>query len=53
MQKKCKISIKKFEIIVILKNSKTANLIWNCLPIYSIIKTWGEEIYFLQMFKLC
>ena len=46
MQKKCKISIKKFEIIVILKNSKTANLIWNCLPIYSDIKTWGEEIYF-------
>ena len=46
MQKKCKISIKKFEIIVILKNSNTANLIWNCLPIYSIIKTWGEEIYF-------
>ena len=46
MKKRCKIIIKKFEKNIILKNSITANVIWNSLPIYSEIKTWGEEIYF-------
>ena len=46
MHKSCKISIKNFEIIVSLKNSITADLIWSSLPIFSEIKTWGEEVYF-------
>ena len=46
MQKRCKISIKKFEFEVIFKKSITSDLIWRSLPIFSKIKRWGEEIYF-------
>ena len=46
MQKKCKISIKDFEIIVELNSSKTAEEIWNCLPLSSNVNTWGNEIFF-------
>ncbi len=28
------------------KNPKTADAIWNSLPLESTINTWGEEIYF-------
>ena len=46
MQKKCKICIKNFEIIVDLKHTETAEKIWDALPIKSNINVWGEEIYF-------
>ena len=51
MQKKCKISIKNFEIIVDLNNSNTANIIWGSLPIKSDLKTWGNELYFYTSIK--
>ena len=46
MQKKCRIIIKNFEIIVKLNSSLTAEKIWNSLPIISKTNTWGKEIYF-------
>ena len=46
MQKKIKICIKNFEIIVRLRNTKTAEIIWDSLPIKSKTQTWGEEVYF-------
>ena len=46
MQKKCKICIKNHEIIVNLKNTTTAELIWKSLPLSSDINLWGEEVYF-------
>ncbi len=46
MEKKCRIIIKNFEIIVKLNSSFTAEKIWNSLPIISKTNTWGNEIYF-------
>ena len=46
MQKKCKICIKNYEIIVHLNDTETAEKIWDSLPINSKINVWGEEIYF-------
>ncbi len=46
MRRKCKICIKEIEIICELLNTKTADLIWNKLPIKKKLKTWGKEIYF-------
>ena len=46
MQKKCKICIKNHEIVVNLKNTTTAELIWKSLPLISDIHLWGEEVYF-------
>ena len=46
MQKKCRIIIRNFEIIVKLNSSLTAEKIWDSLPIVSKINTWGNEIYF-------
>ena len=46
MQKKCKICIKNYEIIVDLKDTETAKKIWESLPITSNINVWGEEVYF-------
>ena len=46
MQKKCKICIKNHEILVDLKNTITAELIWKSLPISSDVHLWGEEVYF-------
>lgn len=51
MQKRCKISIKKFEFEVIFKKSITSDLIWRSLPIFSKVKRWGEEIYFYTEIK--
>ena len=46
MQKKCKICIKNYEIIVNLNDTETAEKIWDSLPINSKVNVWGEEIYF-------
>lgn len=34
------------------KNPKTANAIWNALPLQSRINTWGDEIYFGTIVKV-
>ncbi len=46
MNNRCKIVIKNFEILVVLKNNATSKKIWDSLPIKSKVKTWGEEVYF-------
>jgi len=46
MRRCCKIFINNYEIIADLNNSLTASQIWNSLPIFSDIHTWGNEIYF-------
>ena len=46
MKKRCKIIIKNMEILVELYPSKTAQKIWDNLPITSNCKTWGNEVYF-------
>ena len=51
MQKKCKICIKNHEIVVSLKNTATAELIWKRLPFSSDINLWGEEVYFYTIEK--
>ncbi len=51
MQKKIKICIKNFEIIVRLRNTKTAEIIWDNLPIQSKTQTWGQEVYFFVSFS--
>ena len=35
-----------YTINIKLRSTKTANAIKNILPFKSIVKTWGEEIYF-------
>ena len=45
MNNRCKIVIKNFEILVVLKNNATSKT-WDSLPIKSKVKTWGEEVYF-------
>ena len=34
------------------KNPKTANIIWDALPIQSRIDAWGDEIYFGTTVKI-
>ncbi len=46
MQKKCRIIIKNFKILVKLNNSLTAKKIFDSLPIISTTNIWGNEIYF-------
>ena len=45
MQKKCKICIKNHEIIVVLRQTKTAELIWKSLPFNCEVNPWGSEMY--------
>lgn len=44
--KKIKIVTIKFEVPAELNHTKTANLIYEALPIESRVNTWGDEIYF-------
>ena len=34
------------ELILKLRNTKTAHTVYNALPFQSIVQKWGEEIYF-------
>ena len=34
------------ELILKLRNTKTAHIIYNALPFKSVVQKWGEEIYF-------
>lgn len=46
MPKKIIIKTKSIEIYAELNDTKTAETIYEKLPIESKVKTWGEEIYF-------
>ena len=44
--KKVKISVGKHDIVVNLRNTDTANAVYEACPFTSIANTWGKEIYF-------
>lgn len=44
--RKIKITSGKVEATAILAETKTANAIWNALPLEAQGNTWGDEIYF-------
>ena len=44
--KKIFLRIKNKTLVLYLKDTKTASIIYESLPIQSEISTWGEEIYF-------
>ncbi|MGD0916777.1 MAG: cyclophilin-like fold protein [Thermodesulfobacteriota bacterium] len=46
MEKKIKILINDLKVDAELNESKSAQLIWEALPIEAKINLWGEEIYF-------
>lgn len=44
--RKIKITVGSIEISAELRNTKTADAIWNALPIEAKANIWGDEIYF-------
>lgn len=46
MERKIKIRVGPLHVEAELNDSKTAQLIWEALPIEARVNTWGEEIYF-------
>ncbi len=46
MEKRITITVEEIKIEAELNNSKTAEKIWQVLPIEGQAKTWGDEIYF-------
>ena len=46
MDKRIRIRANTIEITAELNNTKTAEAIWEALPIRSQVSLWGEEIYF-------
>lgn len=46
MSREMKISAGGVEMLAELNDTKTADAIWNALPITASGNTWGEEIYF-------
>ncbi|GAB4112516.1 MAG: cyclophilin-like fold protein [Candidatus Caldatribacteriota bacterium] len=44
--RKIKLIVDNIELEAELNNSKTADKIWELLPIEGRVNTWGEEIYF-------
>ncbi len=46
MGKKIRILVDDLKVEAELNESKTAQLIWEALPIEAKVNTWGEEIYF-------
>ena len=45
-QRRIKLTTGDVELIVLLNNSSTADLLWSALPIQASGSTWGDEIYF-------
>jgi len=46
MKRKIKITVGKIEMVAWLNETKTANKVFEALPITSTVNTWGDEIYF-------
>ena len=46
MGKRIKIRARTIEVIAELNNTRTAQAIWEALPIKGIVRLWGDEIYF-------
>ncbi len=46
MEKKIRILVSDLKVEAELNESKTAQLIWEALPIQGKVNLWGEEIYF-------
>jgi hypothetical protein len=52
MKRTIQIKINDIELEAVLDNSRTAQAIWEALPVTSDINTWGDEIYFTIPVKL-
>jgi len=52
MGKKIRIKTEKVTMEAELFETKTANAIWDSLPIEAKVNTWGEEIYFAIPVKM-
>ena len=46
MNRMMNIVTEKVRMTVVLNQTKTADLLWDILPVESSVSTWGEEIYF-------
>jgi len=46
MAKRIRIKMGNVVVVAELKDTKTAQAIWDALPITSRVNTWGKEIYF-------
>jgi len=45
------LKFKSYNVVIKLRSTPTANIIKSILPCKSIVKTWGEEIYFVIPLK--
>ena len=52
MKRTIQIKVNGIELKAILNNSRTAQAIWEALPIVARINTWGDEVYFAIPVKL-
>lgn len=46
MSRRIKVTVGEVEVSGELNETRTADLIWNSLPVESQVNTWGDEIYF-------
>ena len=52
MQRTIQIKVNGIQVEAILNNSRTAQAIWEALPIVTRINTWADEVYFAIPVKL-
>ena len=52
MKRTIQIKVNGIELKAILNDSRTAQAIWEALPIVARINTWGDEVYFAIPVKL-
>ena len=52
MKRTIQIKVNGIELEAILNDSRTAQAIWEALPIVARINTWGDEVYFTIPVKL-
>jgi hypothetical protein len=46
MSRRVKVTAGEVEVYGELNETRTADLIWNSLPVESQVNTWGDEVYF-------